>query len=187
MFVQALCQIQLMSVKCDSKVHHRKTNSLQVTWALLITSIILYIPANFLPIMHTTFLGKETGSTITGGVILLWSHGSYPIALIIFLASVFIPVGKIIALIWLCMSGSNVKLAAQKTKLYRLTEFIGRWSMVDVFVVAVLVALIQMGNIMSIHPGLGALAFAGMVIVTVFAADSFDPRLMWDAQNKRKH
>jgi paraquat-inducible protein A len=90
-------------------------------------------------------------------------------------------------LIWLCMSGSNAKLAAQKTKLYRLTEFIGRWSMVDVFVVAVLVALIQMGNIMSIHPGLGALAFAGMVIVTVFAADSFDPRLMWDAQNKRKH
>jgi paraquat-inducible protein A len=173
---------------CDSSVHHRKTASLQITWALLFTSILLYVPANILPIMHTTFLGKETESTILGGVILLWSHGSYPIAIVIFLASVLIPVGKILALIWLCLSvkNTNARTAVQKTRLYRMTEFIGRWSMVDVFVVAVLVALIQMGNMMSIHPGLGALAFAGMVILSVFAADSYDPRLMWDSMNERE-
>tara|TARA_R110002073_G_scaffold115988_1_gene254162 strand:+ start:2560 stop:3600 length:1041 start_codon:yes stop_codon:yes gene_type:complete len=173
---------------CGAHLHLRKKNSVQQTWALLITSVILYLPANLLPIMHTNFLGEETANTILGGVLVLWEHGSYPIALIIFIASVLVPVGKIIALGWLCYSiqTKSKKSCQQKTWLYRVTDLVGRWSMVDVFVVAVLVALIKLGNIMSIYPGWGALAFASMVIATVLAALSFDPRLIWDPINKEK-
>lgn len=172
---------------CGSQLHRRNKNSIQITWALLITSVILYFPANLLPIMHTNFLGEETANTILGGVVVLWQHGSYPIALIIFIASVLVPVGKIIALAWLCFSVQmqNKKSQQQKIQLYRATELVGRWSMVDVFVVAVLVALIKLGNIMSIYPGWGAVAFAVMVVVTVVAALSFDPRLIWDPVKKR--
>ena len=171
---------------CGSHLHSRVNNSVQTTWALLVTSVLLYIPANMLPIMHTNFLGVETANTILGGIIVLWHHGSYPIALIIFIASVLVPIGKILALIWLCYSvqtGSEESYI-QKTQLYRVTEMVGRWSMVDVFVVAILVALIQLGKIMSIYPGWGAVAFASMVIVTVMAAISFDPRLIWNPLNK---
>jgi paraquat-inducible protein A len=173
-------------VSCDSVLHKRNKNSIQTTWALLITSIILYLPANFLPIMRTNFLGEETANTILGGVIVLWQHGSYPIALIIFIASVLVPVGKIVALGLLCLTaqGTTKTSKYQKAKLYRWTELVGRWSMVDVFVVAILVALIKLGNIMSIYPGAGALAFALMVIVTVLAAISFDPRLIWDEESE---
>lgn len=171
-------------VTCDSALHKRNKNSIQTTWALLITSVILYLPANFLPIMRTNFLGEETANTILGGVVVLWQHGSYPIALIIFIASVLVPVGKIVALGLLCLTAQSAQKTSkyQKAKLYRWTELVGRWSMVDVFVVAILVALIKLGNIMSIYPGGGALAFALMVIVTVLAAISFDPRLIWDEE-----
>lgn len=164
-------------------LHSRREHSVQITWALLCTAILLYFPANMLPIMYTHFLGEETASTILEGVLLLWEHGSYPIALIIFIASVLVPVGKLIALGWLCYS-TKIKGGESlhhKAQVYRITELIGRWSMVDVFVVAVLVALIQQGKIMSIYPGWGAIAFAGMVIVSVLAALSFDPRLIWDS------
>lgn len=171
---------------CGTRLHLRIKNSIQRTWALLITSVFLYFPANMLPIMRTNFLGEETTNTILGGVLVLWEHGSYPIAMIIFIASVMVPVGKIIALSWLCYSvqTQSQRSYQQKTQLYRITEQVGRWSMVDVFVVAVLVALIQLGNIMSVYPGWGALAFAGVVIVTVMAALSFDPRLIWDPIKK---
>lgn len=179
---------QKKCLACDSHLHPRINHSVQKTWALLITSILLYIPANMLPIMHTYFLGVETANTIMGGVMVLWIHGSYPIALIILIASVLVPIGKIIALSWLCYSVhiENEKSCLQNTQLYRITELVGRWSMVDVFVVAILVALIQMGTIMSIYPGWGAIAFAAMVIVTVMAAISFDPRLIWNPFNKEK-
>ncbi len=171
---------------CGSLLHQRINHSLQKTWALLITSVLLYIPANLLPIMHTNFLGVETANTILGGVIVLWGHGSYPIAMIIFIASVLVPIGKILALSWLCytVQAEHEESYVQKTQLYRITEIVGRWSMVDVFVVAILVALIQMGKIMSIYPGWGAVTFASMVIVTVLAAISFDPRLIWSPLNK---
>jgi paraquat-inducible protein A len=171
---------------CGSHLHVRVRDSVQKTWALLVTSIFLYLPANMMPIMRTNFLGEETTNTILGGVVVLWEHGSYPIALIIFIASVLVPVGKIIALGWLCygVQTHSTKSYKQKLQIYRATELVGRWSMVDVFVVAVLVALIKLGNIMSIYPDWGAVAFAGMVIVTVLAALSFDPRLIWDPINK---
>ncbi len=166
---------------CGARLHGDFRRSIQETWAWLITSVVLYIPANFLPIMHTTFLGRTTENTIFGGVITLWQHGSYPIALVIFVASVFVPIGKILILGWLCVSvqrGSKLVLK-QKSRLYRITEFVGRWSMVDVFVVGILVALIQLGAIMTILPGAAALAFAAMVATTMLAAIAFDPRLIW--------
>lgn len=166
---------------CGARLHAGWSDSIQETWAWLITSIVLYLPANFLPIMHTRFLGKDSENTILGGVVTLWEHGSYPIALVIFIASVLVPLGKIFVLIWLCISvqsGSTMALP-QKIKLYRITEFVGRWSMVDVFVVGILVALIQLGNVMTILPGTAALAFAAMVAATMLAAIAFDPRMIW--------
>ncbi|MBT8132548.1 MAG: paraquat-inducible protein A [Gammaproteobacteria bacterium] len=171
---------------CGAGLHAGWSESIPHTWAWLITSAILYIPANFLPIMYTRFFGKETANTILGGVVTLWEHGSYPIALIIFIASVLVPLGKIFVLAWLCLSiqfGSQFAVA-EKTRLYRVTEFVGRWSMIDVFVVGILVALIQLGNIMSIVPGLAALAFAAMVGTTMLAAMAFDPRLLWASINE---
>lgn len=173
--------------RCGAHAHppHRGKSvwspSIQRTWAWLITSVLLYLPANFLPIMYTSRLGAPRGSTILGGVVTLWHHGSYPIATIIFVASVLVPVGKILILVWLCLSCQrrSVDSIQRKTEFYRITELVGRWSMVDVFVVGVLVALIQFGALMSIVPGPAALAFAGMVVTTMLAAASFDPRLLW--------
>jgi paraquat-inducible protein A len=168
--------------RCHSVLHARKPRSLQWTLALLATAIVLYIPANILPIMVTESLGQETYSTILGGVILLWSMGSYPVALVIFVASVLVPMVKMLAITWLCWSVHTKRPHHRRgrTRLYRLTEFIGRWSMVDVFVVAILVALIRMGKLMSVYPGSAALAFAGVVILTMLSAMHFDPRLLWD-------
>lgn len=167
---------------CGTPIRKRIPHSVQKTWALLITAVLLYIPANMLPVMKMRYLGVESSNTILGGVITLWQHGSYPIALIIFVASILVPVGKIIALAWLCYSvqSGNYQFCKQKTRLYRRTELVGRWSMIDVFVVVVLVALIRMGDLMSVYPGWGAVAFAGLVITTILAAMSFDPRLIWD-------
>jgi len=167
-------------------MHASWDKSIQHTWAWLVTSAVLYLPANFLPITYTNFLGRETASTILGGVVTLWEHGSQPIAVVIFVASVLVPLGKMIVLAWLCLTvqtGSNFALS-QKTKLYRVTEFVGRWSMIDVFVVSILVALIQLGNVMTILPGSAALAFAAMVVTTMLAALAFDPRLLWTPINR---
>ena len=167
---------------CGAALHLRMTDSLQRTMALVFTAVVLYIPANVLPIMTTTQLGAPTDSTILGGVVLLIHHGSYPIAAVIFIASVLVPSGKLIAICWLVWSVSSGQKTSlvQRTKLYRVTEFVGKWSMTDVFVVAVLVALIQLGGLLKITAGPAAIAFGGVVIVTMLAAESFDPRLIWD-------
>jgi paraquat-inducible protein A len=170
--------------QCGAKLHANWDRSIRRTWAWLITSMMLYVPANILPITYNQFLGDQTESTILGGVVTLWEHGSEPIAAIIFVASVFVPLAKMFVLAFLCLSVQfqSVFARTEKTKLYRVTEFIGRWSMIDVFVVAVLVALIQLGAIMTIRPGAAALAFAGMVATTMLAALAFDPRLLWVPQ-----
>ncbi|WP_249976984.1 paraquat-inducible protein A [Vreelandella olivaria] len=169
--------------RCHEKLHQRLPQSLQRTWALLFAATIMYIPANVYPIMTTTSLGHSTPSTIIGGVVQLLQMGSWPVAIVIFVASVIVPVGKLVALAWLCLviKRSNELNAQSRTRLYRLTEFIGRWSMVDVFVVAILVALIRAGSLMSITPGPAALAFGSVVVLTMLAAITFDPRLIWDA------
>lgn len=176
---------------CHCCGHHltlRKKHSLQVTMALVIAAMILYIPANVLPIMITSTLGVSSSDTILSGVVYFWMHGDYPIALIIFIASVVVPLAKLFALIWLCYTvyRGRQQTPRRRTHLYRITEFIGRWSMVDVFVVALMVALVQLGNLMSIMPGPAALAFAAVVIITMFAAKNFDPRLIWDVLEDRE-
>lgn len=170
--------------RCGEHLHSRKPGGLNRTWALLFTSIILYVPANLYPIMDTVFLGDDSPSTILGGVVLLWAMGSYPIAAVIFFASVVVPLVKILALLWLCYMVQRGQGTSPlgKLKLYRMTEFVGRWSMIDVFVVAILAGLIRLDNLMTIYPGPAAVAFAGVVLVTMVAAMSFDSRLIWDLQ-----
>jgi paraquat-inducible protein A len=174
--------------RCHSPLHVRKRNSLQHTLALLITASLLYIPANVFPIMTTTQFGQGQPNTILGGIMLLVEAEAYPVATIIFLASVIIPLAKLFALFYLCWAVTknnddrlNDTLTLKtKTQLYRMAEFMGKWSMVDVFVVAILVALIQIQGLMSVEPGVAGVAFSGVVIVTMLAAESFDPRLIWD-------
>lgn len=179
---------QTHCTRCDSELHQRIPYSLQKTWAYLLTGILLYIPANLYPIMHTTLLGADEPSTILGGVVLLWQHGSYPIALVVFVASIVVPLAKMLALLWLVISvqmGQQHRIE-ERIWMYRMTEIVGRWSMIDVFVVAVLVALVQLGGLASIQPGIAATAFAGVVILTMLSALSFDPRLIWDSLSKNE-
>ncbi|MCO6442252.1 MAG: paraquat-inducible protein A [Nitrococcus mobilis] len=169
--------------RCGERLHTRHPYSLQRTYALLATAAVLYVPANVYPIMTTTVFGASEPSTIIGGVLSFAYHGDLPVALIIFTASVLVPVSKILALGWLCMNAQRrvPRDRGTSARVYRVVEFIGRWSMVDVFVVAILVALLRAGALLSITPGLAALAFASVVVVSMFAAMSFDPRLLWDA------
>jgi len=167
---------------CQSVIHSRIPNSLSKTWALLIAAIILYIPANTLPIMTVILWGNGQPDTIISGVIHLLDGGMWPLALIIFIASILIPILKLIILAGLLISVQfkSTWKPKDRTVLYRITEFIGRWSMVDVFVIGILVALVQFGNTASVTPGVGALSFATVIILTMFAAHTFDPRLIWD-------
>jgi len=172
--------------RCGSAMHLRKNDSIQRTLALLFTACLLYIPANIFPIMYTDQLGKTEASNILGGVILLIDLGSVPVALVIFIFSVMVPSGKLMAmfyLVWTVERHSPLD-PRQRTVMYRVTEFIGKWSMVDVFVVAILVALVHLGGLLVIRPGIAALSFAGVVIVTMIAAESFDSRLIWDSMEE---
>ncbi|WP_409440139.1 PqiA/YebS family transporter subunit [Psychromonas sp. GE-S-Ul-11] len=176
-------------IRCDTPLHHFDMDAnLQKVWALLITAIIFYFPANLYPMMYTVSLGSTSPSTIIEGVILLWQLGSYPVAAIIFIASVFIPLIKIFALAWLFITAKTLNNlpesdAIKKLKIYRITEFIGRWSMIDIFVVAILVALVQLQKLMSIYPGPAALSFAAVVIFTMLSAMKFDSRMLWRNTN----
>ncbi|WP_034913876.1 MULTISPECIES: membrane integrity-associated transporter subunit PqiA [Erwinia] len=175
---------QTVCPRCGTAGHARRRHSLQWTMALLITAFMLYIPANLLPIMVTESLGSKTHSTIMAGVVLLWSDGSYPVALVIFIASIMVPSLKMLAIGWLCWdarsNGPTHHDSEKMHKIYEVVEFVGRWSMIDVFVIAVLSALVRMGRLMSIYPAIGALLFAIVVILTMFASMTFDPRLTWD-------
>jgi paraquat-inducible protein A len=168
--------------RCGDAIHLRRTNSLRNTWALLLSAIAMYLPANVLPIMSVVSLGNTQSDTIMSGVIYFLKHGDWPLALVIFVASVLVPLLKMLVLSYLLLSVQRRSplRRQQRTRLYRLTELVGRWSMVDVFVVALLVALVQVGNLATIEPAMGAVAFASVVILTMLAAMAFDPRLIWD-------
>jgi paraquat-inducible protein A len=167
--------------QCHAHLSHINPKSVQHTISLLLTSYLLFIPANFLPMMVTTLLGSETESTILGGVILLWHHQSYLVAFIIFFASIVIPLGKLFALSWLCYEAQFTGFKSKEVayRLYRTTELIGKWSMVDIYVVSILVALVSMGEIVKIEAGLAAASFTGFVLMTMLAAHTFEPRLIW--------
>jgi paraquat-inducible protein A len=172
--------------RCGAHLHARKPASISRCLAFGLTGILAYIPANLLPIMVVTQLGTREKSTILGGVATFWEMKAYPVAITIFIASVMIPGLKFVALAVLCAAAKGkINLPPQSAnKIYYLTELVGRWSMVDVFVVAILVGLIQLGNLMSIEPGTAAIAFGLMVILTMLSAHAFDPRLIWDRIRK---
>ena len=168
--------------RCGVQAQARRKHSLQWTLALLLTSVLLYIPANLMPIMVTETLGSAYPSNIMAGVIVLWADGSYPVALVIFIASIMVPTLKMLAIGWLCWdaSGRGQRDSHKMHKIYEVVEFVGRWSMIDVFVIAVLSALVRMGQLMNVYPAWGAVLFAMVVIITMIAAMTFDPRLLWD-------
>ncbi len=170
--------------RCGAALHRRKPFSLQRTWALVISALAFYVPANVFPIMTVTSLGQVQSDTILSGVLFLLQHGMWPLALVVFVASIFVPMLKLLILIFLLVS---VQVRSRwrpvdRTRLYRITEAIGRWSMVDVYVVTILVALVHLGNLASIQAEIGAVFFCAVVIITMLAAMAFDPRLIWDAR-----
>jgi len=175
--------------RCGSHLHTRKPNSLQRTWAILMAAIILYIPANTLPIMTVNYLGSGNPDTILSGVVYLLLHGMWPLALVIFIASVLVPFLKLATLVFLLVSlhRPNLKKPMEKIRLYRLIEVVGKWSMVDVFVIALLTAVVQLGEIASIQAGMGAAAFSAVVVLSMIAAMTFEPKLIWDKIEREQH
>lgn len=168
--------------RCGARLHARLTRSISRSWALLVTATILYIPANLLPFMQITTLGRTQSDTILSGAAYLFAHGLWPLALIVFIASVMVPILKILILGFLLVSVQRQSSwrPSERTRLYRLTESVGRWSMVDIYVVAVLVALVNLGSLVTITAGLGTVFFAAVIILTMFSAMALDPRLFWD-------
>ena len=169
--------------RCGGSVRRRKPRSMERTGALLIAAAIFYVPANLYPILTVTILGKGEPDTILSGVVALIDAGMWEIAALIFFASITVPVLKLVGLSFLLVSVQRRSRwrPRERTRLYRLVEGIGRWSMIDMFMVSIVAALVQLGAVATINPGLGAVCFAMVVVVTMFAASSFDPRLIWDA------
>lgn len=169
--------------RCGATVHRRKPDSLRRTVAWLAAALILYIPANLLPVLTLVRLGRGGPSTILGGVQELYAAGELPLALLVFFASITVPCVKVLGLgamviaTWL----RSPRLLRDRTSLFRIIDFIGRWSMIDVFMVSILVAVVRFGFLATVHANYGIVAFAGVVVLTLFAAAAFDPRLMWDA------
>ena len=170
--------------RCGAALHPRKPNSIARTWALVIAAFIFYVPANVLPITKVTSLGMTQSDTIMSGVIYFIQTGMWPIALVIFIASIFVPVLKLFMLLFLVISVQRRSTWRPKdrTRLYRITEAVGRWSMTDIFVVTILVALVHLGALANIEAQAGAVFFAAVVVITILAAMSFDPRLIWDVK-----
>jgi paraquat-inducible protein A len=172
--------------RCGSALHFRKPQSISRTWAYLIAAIVLYIPANVLPIMVTSSLFGSQRDTIMSGVVYLYVSGSWPLALVVFIASVVVPLAKIFAIAFLALSVQfrSKWQPLQRVRLYRVVELVGRWSMLDIYVVGILVTLVQLKGLASIQAGPAAIAFGAVVVLTMFAAMSFDPRLIWDPLEK---
>lgn len=168
--------------RCGAALHPRKPDSLRRTWAFLLAAMALYLPANLLPIMTTgTLLGTQS-NTIMSGVMYLWDDESYFVAAVVFCASVVIPIFKLVALLLLVVTAQarSTWRPLERSKLYGLVELVGRWSMVDVFVVALLASLVHLDPLATVRPEPGAIAFGAVVVLTMLASMSFDPRLIWD-------
>ncbi|MBU5613905.1 paraquat-inducible protein A [Geomonas azotofigens] len=167
--------------RCSAPLHFRKPDSVARSWAFLVAAYILYIPANVLPIMETSSLFGAQADTILSGIIYLWHSGSWDLALVVFIASIMVPLLKLIALTLLLISVQRRSTwqPMQRAKLYRVVELVGRWSMLDIYVVAILAALVQIGPLATINAGPGALAFGAVVVLTMLSASEFDPRLIW--------
>ena len=173
--------------RCGAEVHYRKHDSINRAWALLIAAFIMYIPANTEPMMRTTSLGNTSADTIMGGVIYFLSHGDWPLALVIFAASVMLPLLKMIAIAYILILTQRASSERQieRTTLYKIAEILGKWSMLDIFVVGLMAGLVQLGALTTIAPGPACIAFAGVVILTMFAEMAFDPKLIWDQMEQQ--
>ena len=173
--------------RCGARLHLRKPASLLRSWTFLVTAMILYIPANVLPIMRTESIFDSQTDTILSGVVFLWTNGSWPLAIIVFVASIMVPLLKMLALLTLLIAVHRGvrKHCHDLTRLYRLLEIVGRWSMLDIYVVAILVTLVQLSVFATVTPAAGALAFGAVVVLTMLATMSFDPRLIWDSSRMR--
>jgi paraquat-inducible protein A len=169
--------------RCGATVTQRTLHSVQKTWFFIITAALLLIPANLLPMMTVMNWGRGESDTILSGIIKLAREGYPGIAIIVFTASVIVPIGKLIALSGLLLSvhWRWAMSGVHRARMFRVLEFLGRWSMLDIFVVAIMVTLVHLGQVVAIQPGMGALMFGGSVVATLFASLSFDPRLIWDA------
>jgi paraquat-inducible protein A len=172
--------------RCAAVLHIRKPASLSRTWALLIAAMVMYVPANVLPVMYTSSLFGAQKDTILSGVVYLWTSGSWPLAVIVFIASIAVPMLKILALVYLTISTQlhSRWVPEQRARIYRMVEFVGRWSMLDIYVISMLVALVQFQALATIQAGPAAIAFGAVVVLTMFAAMTFDPRLLWDAMEQ---
>jgi paraquat-inducible protein A len=172
--------------RCGEKLEIRRRGSIATTWALASAAAICYIPANLLPVLNTITPQGSDDDTIMGGVVFLYTSGSWPLALMVLIASVMIPLGKLVSIAYLLLSVQcgSAKSSRQRTRLYRIVVFIGRWSMLDVFVDTFTVALVQLQPLMSVMPGPGVLFFGAVVVLTMLAAEAFDPRLIWDTANQ---
>ena len=170
--------------RCGATMHRRKPDSLARTWALVVAAAILYIPANLLPVMTVVYFGRGEPDTILSGVKALFGAGMWPVALLVFFASITVPVLKLIGLTFLLITAQRRSTWRLRDRglMYRIIEQVGRWSMVDIFMISILVALVNLGTVATFAPGVGAICFAGVVIITMFASMSFDPRLIWDAE-----
>jgi len=173
--------------RCGNPLHFRKINSIARTWAYLIAAAILYIPANLMPMMITSSLFGTQTDTIMSGVVFLYASGSWMLALVVFIASIAVPLAKIAALVFLLLSIQRRTKwqPEQRTRLYRMIEVMGRWSMLDIYVISILVALVQLKALASVQAGPAALAFGAVVVLTMLAAMSFDPRLIWDSLEEK--
>jgi len=171
--------------RCGSTLHVRKPNSVTRTWAFLIASVILYIPANTLTVMRTDSLFGRENHTILGGVVDLWNGGSWDLAVIVFVASIVVPILKMLALGLLAITVQRRSRwrRHERARLYRMLEAVGHWSMLDVFVVALLVGLVRFHSIAEVLPGPGIAAFGAVVVLTMLSSMSLDPRLIWDTDN----
>lgn len=174
--------------RCSAPLHFRKPNSVGRSWAFLIAAYIMYIPANVLPIMQASSIFGAQDDTIMSGIVYLWHSGSWDLALVVFIASIMVPLLKLIAITLLLISVQrrSVWQPLQRAKLYRIVELVGRWSMLDIYVVAILAALVQIGSLATINAGPAALAFGAVVVLTMLSAMEFDPRLIWDPLQKER-
>jgi paraquat-inducible protein A len=169
--------------RCGTPLHERKPNSIVRTWALLITAYLAYIPANVLPVLETESILEQTSDTILGGAIRLWAQGAWPLSLVVIIASFAVPLVKLFALTWLLVTVDHRTTVdtPRRTQLYRVIDFIGRWSMVDIYIGGLLVALVQFHPLATVTLGPAAVAFSAVVVLTMMASRTFDPRLLWDA------
>jgi paraquat-inducible protein A len=183
----AAATLQLRCPRCNSRLHARKPRSVQRTWAYLIASMVLYVPANLLPIMTTTNVFRNNTYTIAGGIGELWTDKAFGLAAIVFIASIVVPLLKIVSLGLLLWTARHAPRWRQldRARLYRIVEMVGHWSMLDVYVVVLLAGMVRFGRLASIHPEPGLLAFASVVILTMLATRSFDPRLIWQEPQRR--